>query len=155
VYFKVPVLNGLLDLDYEFLQEGVQINENEFIVLLREGFETREYWQPLTEREYLQKKDEVGALKRRLQIIGQTSIPVNTSVTYMVEVYNWENLLISDSKPLIIKIIGPNQPAELILTPVNGQAEFDFESPISGTFTIRAEAAFLCDPAEMEVIVHE
>lgn len=51
-YFIVPIKDGLIDIDYSFLQEGVQSSSDHCYVSLREGFEVRESWQEITEEEF-------------------------------------------------------------------------------------------------------
>lgn len=53
MFFKVPVIEGELDIDYKYLEQGVQISENEAYVKLREGYEVREPWMEITEEEWL------------------------------------------------------------------------------------------------------
>lgn len=53
MFFKVPVINGTLDINYEYLEQGIQISDTESYVKLRPGFEVRESWQPITEEEWL------------------------------------------------------------------------------------------------------
>ncbi len=53
MYFKVPIVNGEMDIPYEYLEQGVQISENEAYVKLREGYEVRESWMEITEEEWL------------------------------------------------------------------------------------------------------
>ena len=52
-YFKVPVIGGVLDIDYYHLEQGISISETEALVKLREGFKVRESWQEITEEEWL------------------------------------------------------------------------------------------------------
>ncbi len=53
MYFKVPVLNGELDINYMYLEQGISMSGAEAYVKLRPGFEVRESWQPITEEEWL------------------------------------------------------------------------------------------------------
>jgi hypothetical protein len=53
MFFKVPVINGTLDIDYEYMEQGVQSSETEAYIKLRKGFTTRESWRPITEEEWL------------------------------------------------------------------------------------------------------
>lgn len=52
MFFKVPVLNGVLDIDYKYLEQGIQVSETEAYVKLREGFMTRGSWVPITEVQF-------------------------------------------------------------------------------------------------------
>jgi hypothetical protein len=51
-YFIVPVNSGVLDIDYEYLQEGIQTSDTQAYVVLREGFEIRATWQEITEDQF-------------------------------------------------------------------------------------------------------
>lgn len=55
-YYIVPVNDGLLDIDYLYLQEGVQTSATECYVKLRDGAEPRETWQEITEEQFEQVK---------------------------------------------------------------------------------------------------
>lgn len=57
-FYRVPINNGVLDIDYLFLIEGrtvmLDTNSNGLaVVWLRDGVEERETWQKLTQDEYL------------------------------------------------------------------------------------------------------
>ena len=52
-YYKVPVIGGVLDIDYYHLEQGISISETEALVKLREGFKVRESWQEITEEEWI------------------------------------------------------------------------------------------------------
>lgn len=83
---------------------------------------------------------------------GQTTI--NTPITITLQYMDWQNNHLSDeNRPVKVCVTGPGKTQELVLTPTNGQAEFDFVSEVPGTFTIKAEAEFPCDIAEIEVVV--
>ncbi len=56
VYYIVPVNSGLLDIDYLYLQEGVQASATECYVKLRDGAELRSTWQEITEEQFEQAK---------------------------------------------------------------------------------------------------
>lgn len=53
MFFKIPIINGALDMDYGFLQEAVQISDTEACARVREGAEIRESWLEITEEEWL------------------------------------------------------------------------------------------------------
>lgn len=53
MYFSVPINNGELDIDYQFLEQGVQKSEIEAYVKLRKGYIMRPSWQAITEEEWL------------------------------------------------------------------------------------------------------
>ena len=55
-YYMVSVNNGVLDIDYEYLQEGIQINDTTAYVVLREGFTVRPTWQEITAEQLNQAK---------------------------------------------------------------------------------------------------
>lgn len=57
VYYKVPVVNGVLDIDYFFLQEGLQTAMDECYVRLKDGAEARPSWQAITEAEFNEVKE--------------------------------------------------------------------------------------------------
>jgi len=50
--FIVPINDGLLEVDYEFLEQGIQISETECYVKMRPGFAVRPSWQEITEAEF-------------------------------------------------------------------------------------------------------
>lgn len=52
MFYIVPVTNGVLDIDYDYLLEGIQTSENECYVKLREGVTARETWTEITEQEF-------------------------------------------------------------------------------------------------------
>lgn len=51
-YYIVPVTNGLLDIDYAYLAEGIQNTETSCYVALRAGVLVREPWQAITEEQF-------------------------------------------------------------------------------------------------------
>ena len=53
MYYIVPIFNGELDIDYNYLEEGVVLEDSKACVKLREGYEVRPSWQPITEEEWL------------------------------------------------------------------------------------------------------
>lgn len=53
MYFKVPVIAGILDMDYKYLLKAIQITTTEAYVCVREGVEIRDSWQSITEEEWL------------------------------------------------------------------------------------------------------
>lgn len=52
-YFRVPINNGLLDIDYAFMENGIQVSENSCVVKLRPGYSLRPSWTAITEQEFL------------------------------------------------------------------------------------------------------
>ncbi|HOV79351.1 MAG TPA: hypothetical protein PK728_04535 [Bacillota bacterium] len=91
-----------------------------------------------------------------LALSGPSTLTVNETGTFILTYQDWQGVpLPEENQPIKIIVIGSGQPSELILNPTNGQAEFDFESPIAGTFTIQATADFPCDPGILEVTVNE
>lgn len=91
----------------------------------------------------------------KLATTGANTTALNTPLTLIVAFQDWQdNPLPDKNRPIKVIITGPGQPTELILNPVNGQAEFDFESPIAGTFIIQATADFACDAGTLEVTVN-
>ena len=90
----------------------------------------------------------------RLEITGDTSTQTNMTLSVAAKYKDWEgNYLTDESRSITIRVTGPGQPQEIVLNPVNGQAEFEFESPIAGMFKICAAAEFPCTPGELEVTV--
>lgn len=153
-YYKVPSSNGVLDIDYADMLEGFTISETTACVSVVNA-ELRESWQELSEIGYNQEKDKLGILAKTVIITGEKVIRVNVAIPISIEVQYPKGVTdVSEIRPLVVKITGPGQPAELTINPVNGQAEFDFESPIPGTFTIQATADFPCDPGTLEVTVN-
>jgi hypothetical protein len=57
-YFKIPNVNGVLDIDYIDLLEGITISVTEAVVSLRDETEQRETWEIITEEEFNQYKPE-------------------------------------------------------------------------------------------------
>lgn len=90
----------------------------------------------------------------KLAVNGPSIGVINSNIPIAVEYRDWQNNPLPDENcPIHITVTGPGQAQELVLTPTNGQAEFDFVSEVAGTFIIRATAEFPCDPAEIEVVV--
>ena len=52
LYFVVPVNNGLLDIDYGDLIEGIQTSATECYVKLRDIATIRDTWQAITEEQF-------------------------------------------------------------------------------------------------------
>ena len=52
--YIVPIENGVLDIDYRDLQEGVQTTAETCHVRLRDGAEVRASWTEITEAEFNQ-----------------------------------------------------------------------------------------------------
>ncbi len=52
MYYLVPITKGLLDVDYEYMEQGIQISDTSAYVKLREGYTIRESWQAITEEEW-------------------------------------------------------------------------------------------------------
>lgn len=91
---------------------------------------------------------------KKLVISGSKVTMIDALLPLSVAYQDWQgNPLPDENRPIYITVVGPGQAQELILTPVDGQAEFDFVSAVAGTFIIRATAEFPCDPAEIEVVV--
>lgn len=91
----------------------------------------------------------------KLVIVGADTVAVNTPLPLAVSFQDWQdNPLPDENRTIKITVTGPGQPAELTLTPVNGQADFDFASDVSGSFFLRATATFGCDSGELEVVVN-
>ena len=90
----------------------------------------------------------------KLVLLGNAATTINSPLPIAVAYRSWQDDPLPDeNRPIHISVAGPGQAQELILTPVNGQAEFDFVSEVPGTFIIQAVAEFPCEPAEMEVVV--
>lgn len=90
----------------------------------------------------------------KLAISGDVQAAVNTAIAFSVRYIDWQdNPLLNENRPIHITALGPGQSQELVLTPADGQAEFDFVSAVAGIFKIRATAEFPCDSAEIEVVV--
>lgn len=51
-YFVVPVSNGVLDIEYRDLIQGIQTSATECYVKLREQAEPRGTWTTITEQEF-------------------------------------------------------------------------------------------------------
>lgn len=61
MFYKVPTNNGILDIDYSFLIEGVQISTTECYVKLKNNALVRDSWQEVTEEEFNQIKESLLA----------------------------------------------------------------------------------------------
>ena len=61
VYYRVPVVNGALDIDYSYLQEGLHFTQNECYVKLRDGAAPRLTWQEITEEEFNLAKESLSS----------------------------------------------------------------------------------------------
>ena len=70
-YFKVPVIGGVLDIDYYHLEQGISISETEALVKLREGFKVRESWQEITEEEWILAQPPESGLAEPTETIEQ------------------------------------------------------------------------------------
>lgn len=51
-YYKVPINQGILDINYDNLVEGIAISETEAVVVLRDSSEQRETWTSITEEQF-------------------------------------------------------------------------------------------------------
>jgi len=90
----------------------------------------------------------------KLIITGANTTTVNTPLPLTIVYKDWkDNFLTDESRPIHVNVTGPGKAQELVITPTNGQAEFDFMSAVTGTFKIQAIAEFPCEPAEIEVVV--
>lgn len=91
----------------------------------------------------------------RLSIAGNNRAIVDTANPITVEYQDWQgNALPDENHQIVVTVSGGRQRQELLLTPVNGVAEFDFISAVPGTFTIRVSAVgYPCEIGEMEVVV--
>ncbi len=90
----------------------------------------------------------------KLVITGVNNAAVNTPLPLMLAYQDWQNNpLPNENRPIHVNVTGPGQAQELVLTPTNGQVEFDFVSAVTGTYTITATAEFPCDAGTLEVTV--
>lgn len=53
MYYKVPIIDGVMDIDYDFLISAYTVSPIEAVVMLKEGFEVRESWQEISKDEFL------------------------------------------------------------------------------------------------------
>lgn len=53
MYFKVPIIDGVLDIDYEYMMSGISTSDTEAYVKLREGYALRPSWESVTEEEWI------------------------------------------------------------------------------------------------------
>lgn len=91
----------------------------------------------------------------KINLIGPNTTTINVPITLTAAYFDWQNNpLIEENREIKIKIIGPGLPSEITLMPINGQADFDFISPVDGIFKIQALAYFGCNVGEMEVTVN-
>lgn len=58
-YFKVPIINGELDLDYLYLHSAIATSETEAYVKLQEGFTMRPSWEEIPEEAWLELEESV------------------------------------------------------------------------------------------------
>ena len=56
MYFKIPMVNGLLDIDYEDMLEGIMFSETESYVKVQDSATVRDSWAEITEEEFNTKK---------------------------------------------------------------------------------------------------
>jgi hypothetical protein len=98
-------------------------------------------------------KTAIGAFVR-LNVTGNNPTPINTPITLTVEYVDYEgNKLNNENTPIEITV---KEQGSLTLTPVNGAAVFDFESPVAGTFGITALGqGITCNEGRIEVTVSE
>ena len=59
-FFKIPNLNGQLDIDYCDLLEGITISDTKAVVALKDEVEQREGWEVITEEQFNQYKPEIS-----------------------------------------------------------------------------------------------
>lgn len=86
----------------------------------------------------------------KLTLTGPTTATIGQPITLTATYLTWQDEpLPTENRP--IRVIADGQ--EIILQPVNGQAEFDFVAQAPGTYTICAEADFGCDVGSLEVLV--
>lgn len=52
MYYKVPINNGELDIDYVYLMEAIQVSDSECYVKMRDEAVRRDSWQEITEEEF-------------------------------------------------------------------------------------------------------
>ncbi len=69
MFYKVPVNDGMLDIDYEDLLEAVQLSPAEVYVRLGDAAAVRATWQEITEAEF-------GAVR---PVIPETITPPDTT----------------------------------------------------------------------------
>lgn len=58
-YYKVPIINGELGIDYRYLDSAIATSEAEAYVKLREGFTMRPSWEEITEEAWLELEESV------------------------------------------------------------------------------------------------
>jgi hypothetical protein len=87
---------------------------------------------------------------RKLVIEGNTSTTINTPLTLTVRLLDWNDNPLNESLEVRITAKG----VTIVLELVDGVGDFDFVSPIAGTFKIEAQAD-RCDEGTGEVVVYE
>lgn len=75
MYYKVPINDGVLDIDYNFLEHGVGVSQTEAYVKLREGYTIRPSWQSITEEEWLlaqsnPEPEQSPTLEEKVDVLG-------------------------------------------------------------------------------------
>lgn len=80
MYFRVPVNNGVMDIDYRLLIQGIGISGTEAIVNLHPDAIVRESWVSITEDEFNEVKppdppppiDEIAQMKSDMNTMQET-----------------------------------------------------------------------------------
>lgn len=52
MFYMVPIIEGVLDIDYNFMLEGIMISAASAYVKMREGHIVRESWVEITQAEF-------------------------------------------------------------------------------------------------------
>lgn len=87
---------------------------------------------------------------RKLAIEGNNSVAVDTLLPLTVRLLDWQGNPLNDSLEVRVTARGVTITLEL----VEGVGDFDFVSPVAGTFKIETQAD-RCDEGLLEVVVNE
>lgn len=52
MFYKVPIIEGVLDIDYNFMTEGIMTSAASAYVKMREGHTVKESWVEITQAEF-------------------------------------------------------------------------------------------------------
>lgn len=142
-FFKVPIPNGLLDIDYRYLVEGINTNDSEAYVRLRDDVELRPTWVSITEDEFL-------------AAFGGARLSVNKN---RILADGLDKAIIKAENPKLNKVTfveaDSGEVIQVVPTNQSGIAELHVTATTSGVIRIRAGIPMLSRVNEVEVIAVE
>lgn len=143
-YFKVPITNGVLDIDYRDMIEGINHNDYEAYVRLKDGVEVKDTWTAIAEDEFL------AAFNAARLTVDKTKILADGEDTAVIRA---ENPKLSE-----VTFIEVNLGQTIQTSPVDpskGAAILRVSATTPGVIRIRVGLPLLSRVNEIEVIVVE